>query len=133
MVIELNILHERAMEVIRYLEKVKDIEVLSPSQSEQPSKTLSDETSAGTRRKPRIGIVGDHPNEDTLTYTDRVRTVTAVEEAPTKEGIYRTTDEASSQKRLVKRDWYGILADHPDKDAMTEYFDNIRDEWEDRY
>lgn len=41
--------------------------------------------------------------------------------------------DGKQQKQLIKRDWYGILADHPNRDETLAYFDNIRDEWDDRY
>lgn len=77
--ITLNILEERALDVIRYLEKVKDVEVI------------------------------DGP------ATDEVK-----------------VEQVGATISRPQRSWYGALADSPNKDKMIDYFDNIRDEWEDR-
>jgi hypothetical protein len=80
MVIELNILHERAMEVIRYLEKVKDVEVLSSPPSDQPSVNPSENgpTSPLKETKDRVqrnwaGILKDRDTSDMEEYFKNVR------------------------------------------------------------
>ncbi|CAH1001060.1 hypothetical protein LEM8419_02021 [Neolewinella maritima] len=63
MTIRLNILHERAMEVIRYLESVKDIEIVQEGATQK----------SGTKsRKSWIGII-DTPSQELLDHADKVR------------------------------------------------------------
>lgn len=64
MVIQLNILNERAMEVIRYLEKVKDIELIEPIQR-------TDEPTQQPRRTWAGAI--ENPSKELLDYADNVR------------------------------------------------------------
>ena len=82
--IKIDILNERAMALIRYLENVGDVRI---TQDEEPLTRVED---------------------------------TAV-------------DYALNERKIVNRDWYGILSDHPNKGNTLNYFDRIRDEWDDRY
>lgn len=96
--IRLNILHERAMEVIRYLEKVQDVEVVEEStvppipqgskgkdpedrvqrqwygilNDDDTSKIEDPEHGQPTRRTSWAGAI-QNPSKELLEYADKVR------------------------------------------------------------
>ena len=81
--IRIDILNERAMTLIRYLESVGDVRIRQGHEYYSVEETLPEYSAA---------------------------------ESP-----------------VTRRDWYGILADHPNKDDTLNHFDKLRNEWDDRY